>query len=101
MHNNIINASIQLLPIVNDRHPYAWVDEAIEVVGRSGIKHEVGPFATVLEGTYNEVMSVVNAVNEYLYQQNCSEWILNVQLQVRSKDNVTISEKIAKFKTEQ
>ena len=100
MHNNIINASIQLLPIVNDKHPYTWVDEAIEVVSRSGIKNEVGPFATVLEGTYNEVMSVVNAINEYLYQQNCSEWILNVQLQVRSRADVTISEKIAKFKTE-
>jgi uncharacterized protein YqgV (UPF0045/DUF77 family) len=100
MHNNIINASIQLLPIVNDRHPYIWVDEAIAVVSRSGIKHEVGPFATVLEGSYTEIMSVVNAVNEYLYQQNCREWILNVQLQIRSKDDVTVSEKIEKYKTE-
>jgi len=100
MHNNIINASIQLLPIVNDKHPYKWVDEAIEVVSRSGIKYEVGPFATALEGNYTEVMSVVNAVNEYLYKQNCSEWILNVQLQIRSKDDVTIDEKIEKYKTE-
>ena len=99
MHNNIINASIQLLPIVNDKHPYIWVDEAIEVVSRSGIKYEVGPFATVLEGSYNEIISVVNAVNEYLYQQNCSEWILNVQLQIRSKGDVTASEKIEKYKT--
>jgi uncharacterized protein (TIGR00106 family) len=100
MHNNIVNASIQLLPIVNDKHPYLWVDEAIEVINRSGIKYQVGPFSTVIEGSYNEVMSVVNAVNEYLYQQNCSEWILNVQLQLRSKDDVTVKEKIEKYKTE-
>jgi uncharacterized protein (TIGR00106 family) len=100
MHNNIVNASIQLLPIVNDKHPYMWVDEAIAVVSRSGIKYQVGPFATVLEGSYNEIMSVVNAINEYLYQQNCSEWILNVQLQIRSKDDVTASEKMEKYKTE-
>ena len=97
MHNKIINASIQLLPIVNDKHPYRWVDEAIDLVSRSGIKYQVGPFSTVLEGSYAEVMSVVNAVNEYLYQQNCSEWILNVQLQIRSKDDVTVSEKIEKY----
>jgi uncharacterized protein YqgV (UPF0045/DUF77 family) len=100
MHKNIINASIQLLPIVNDKHPYLWVDEAIEVVSRSGIKYEVGPFSTALEGSYIEVMSVVNAVNEYLYQKNCSEWILNVQLQIRSGADVTIGEKVEKYKTE-
>jgi uncharacterized protein (TIGR00106 family) len=100
MHNNIINASIQLLPIVNDKHPYIWVDEAIEVVKRSGIKYEVGPFSTVIEGSYNDVLSVMNAINEYLYQQNCNEWILNVQLQIRSKGDVTVDEKIEKYKTE-
>jgi len=100
MHNNIVNASIQLLPIVRDKHPYLWVDEAIEVINRSGIKYQVGAFSTVIEGSYNEVMSVVNAINEYLYQQNCSEWILNVQLQLRSKDDVTVKEKIEKYKTE-
>ena len=99
MHNYIINASIQIVPIVQDKHPYEWVDEAISVIQKSGVKYEVGPFATVLEGSYNEIISVVNAVNEYLYQQNCSEWILNVQLQIRSKADVTASEKIEKYKT--
>lgn len=98
MHNYIINASVQLLPIVNDKHPYEWVDEAVDVIKRSGIKYEVGPFATVLEGNYNEIMSVVNAINEYLYEQNCSEWILNLQLQLRSRTSVTASEKTGKYK---
>ena len=50
MHNYIINASLQVLPIVKDKHPYEWVDEAIEVIKQSKIKYEVGPFATVVEG---------------------------------------------------
>ena len=29
MHSYIINASIQILPIVLDKHPYLWVDEAM------------------------------------------------------------------------
>lgn len=101
MHNYTINAAVQLLPITNDKRPYAWVDEAIEVIRRSGINYEVGPFSTVLEGTYSEIMSVVNALNEYLYQANCDEWILNIQLQLRSKANVTAAEKTEKFKTKQ
>ncbi len=67
MHSYLINASLQVLPIVKDRHPYEWVDEAIEIIKKSGIKFEVGPFATVIEGKYVDVLKVENALNEYLY----------------------------------
>ena len=97
MHNYIINASIQIVPIVRDKHPYEWVDEAIAVIQQSGIKYDVGPFATVLEGTYSEVMKVVHDVNEYLYNKSCNEWISNVQIQIRSKGDITGDEKTGKF----
>jgi uncharacterized protein (TIGR00106 family) len=98
MHNHIINASIQIVPIVQDRHPYEWVDEAILIIQDSGIKHEIGPFATVLEGTYAEVMKVINDVNEYLLSKGCDEWIANVQIQLRSNRDITSNEKVEKFK---
>jgi uncharacterized protein (TIGR00106 family) len=97
MHQFIVNASIQILPVVEDKHPYEWVDEAIGVIQRSGIKHEVGPFATVLEGNYEEVMSVMRQVNEYLFSKGCQEWITNFQLQIRSQGDITGKEKTAKF----
>lgn len=97
MHQFIINASVQIIPIVLDKHPYEWVDEAIEVIQKSGIKYEVGPFATVLEGPYSEVMAVIQSINEYLYSRECQEWITNVQIQVRSKGDITGEEKTAKF----
>jgi uncharacterized protein (TIGR00106 family) len=97
MHNYIINVSIQIVPIVLDKHPYQWVDEAIAIIQQSGIKYEVGPFATVLEGTYDEVMRVIHQVNEYLYQKGCAEWISNLQIQIRSKGDITGGEKTQKF----
>jgi uncharacterized protein (TIGR00106 family) len=97
MHQFIVNASIQILPIVQDKHPYEWVDEAIDIIKASGIKYEVGPFATVLEGSYDEVMAVIHQVNEYLYEKGCSEWISSIQLQVRSKGDITGAEKTSKF----
>lgn len=96
MHNYSINASIQIIPIVQDRHPYEWVDEAIDIIKRSGIKCEVGPFATVVEGKYHEVMHVINQINEHLQKRNCTEWITNVQIQIRSNANITGDEKTAK-----
>ena len=98
MHDFTINASIQLLPIVQDRHPYEWVDGAIAVIAQSGIKHEVGPFATVVEGSYREVMEVINAINEHLNNNGCAEWITNVQLQIRPNGPITGDEKTEKFK---
>ena len=97
MHDYTINASIQLLPIVQDRHPYDWVDEAIAIIQQSGIKHEVGPFATTLEGRYAEVMEVIHKVNEHLVQKGCVEWITSLQIQIRSQGPITRSEKTEKF----
>ena len=97
MHQYIINASIQIVPIVLDKHPYEWVDEAIAIIQQSGIKYEVGAFATVLEGKYEEVMKVIGEVNEYLYHQGCAEWISNLQIQIRSSGDITSLEKTEKF----
>jgi len=97
MHSYLINASIQIVPIVQDKHPYEWVDEAISIIQQSGIRYQVGPFATVIEGTYDEVMKVINAVNEYLYKKGCAEWISNLQIQIRSGCDITADEKTAKF----
>ena len=99
MHSHTINASIQIVPIiVQDKHPYEWVDEAIAVIQASGISYEVGPFATVLEGTYQEVMKVINDVNEYLQTSQCNEWITSVQIQIRSNADITSLDKTEKYK---
>jgi len=98
MHSFIINASIQIVPVVQDKHPYEWVDEAIAIIEQSGIKYEVGAFATVIEGKYDEVMKVINDVNEYLYSRGCKEWISHLQIQIRSNGDMTADEKTEKFK---
>lgn len=97
MHKYIVNASIQVLPVVRDRHPYEWVDIAIEAIAGSGIKYDIGPFATVIEGPYEQVMEVIRQVNETLYRKGCAEWITGIQLQIRSEGDITGEEKVAKF----
>jgi uncharacterized protein (TIGR00106 family) len=98
MHSFIVSASLQIIPIVQDQHPYQWVDEAIAVIQSSGVKYEIGPFATTLEGSYADVMKVIEDVNEYLFTRHCKEWIANVQIQIRSDNDITADEKVAKFK---
>ena len=83
---------------MQDKHPYEWVDEAIAVIQQSGLRYEVGPFATVVEGSYQQVMQVIDAVNEYLFSKNCTEWICSTQVQLRSEGDITGKEKTEKFR---
>jgi uncharacterized protein YqgV (UPF0045/DUF77 family) len=54
-------------------HPYRWVDEAIAVIRASGIQYQVNAFYTLLEGTYPNVMQVIEQVNNQLCSQGCEE----------------------------
>ena len=40
MHSYIVNASLQILPIVQDKHPYEWVGEAIAIIQQSTVNSE-------------------------------------------------------------
>lgn len=98
MHHHNINASIQIVPIGKDRHPYEWVDETIAIIQQSGLKYEVGPFSTTVEGRYEEVLKLINDINEHLYKRNCPEWIANLQIQIRSNGDITALEKVEKYR---
>jgi uncharacterized protein YqgV (UPF0045/DUF77 family) len=97
MHSKIVNATIQVVPLAQDRHPYDWVDIAIPIIQRSGIRHEVRSFCTELEGTYEEVVKVFNDVNEHLFQLKCQEWITYFNIQLRAEADITADEKTAKY----
>jgi uncharacterized protein (TIGR00106 family) len=99
MHEFIVNATIQVVPLAQDKHPYEWVDEAIAIIQAANIKYEIRPFSTELEGTYVQVMKVFAEVNEHLCASKCHEWITNLQIQIRSEGDMTAEEKVQKFKT--
>jgi uncharacterized protein YqgV (UPF0045/DUF77 family) len=94
----IINAAIQLVPIHTKEHPYEWVDKVIEIIQRSGLVYEVGPFSTSVEGSYKQVKALLDAINNFLLENNCPEWLLNVQYQFRSEGDVTAAEKTDKHR---
>ena len=47
--------------------------------------------------TSGQRVTALQAVNEYLYSRQCSEWITNLQIQIRSLSDITGDEKTAKF----
>ena len=65
--NNTVNIALQILPTSKTVHPYSIVDAAIAVIAASGLKYRVTPFETVMEGSYDRIMEVVNLAQQACY----------------------------------
>ena len=97
-HTYIISASLQLVPIVaGDKHPYQWIDEVIDLIKVSGVKYSVDPFSTSIESDYKSVTKLIDTINSFLVDQKCSEWVLQVQFQIRACQDMTSDEKVSKY----
>ncbi len=98
-HPYIVSAAIQLVPVdAGNKHAYVWIDEVIAIIKQEGLSCEVGPFSTSIDADYESLMRVIDKINEYLLSKSCPEWLLNVQIQVRSGADMTSGEKIAGHK---
>lgn len=92
-----INVAIQVLPRSAKVGTYELVDKAIEVIQNSGLKYRVCPFETVVEGYYDEIMTLLKEVHEVIYANGAQEMITNVKIQTRYNEDVLIEDKMNKY----
>ncbi len=97
MMENLINLAIQVLPRSATKGTYELVDIAIELIQKSGLKYRVCPFETVVEGYYDEVMSLVKDIHEAVYLGGAEEMITNIKIQTRNNQDVFIEDKMNKY----
>ena len=92
-----INVAIQVLPRSAKVGTYELVDRAIEVIQNSGLKYRVCPFETVVEGYYDEIMSLLKQIHEVIYANGAEEMITNMKIQTRYNEDVLIEDKMNKY----
>lgn len=90
-----ITVSFQVIPLCDD--PYAVVDRAIGVVQRSGVKHEVGPHETTMEGELDRLLEIVKAGHRACFEAGAERVITFVKI-VDAVEGSTIAEKVAKYR---
>jgi uncharacterized protein (TIGR00106 family) len=90
-----ITVSFEVIPICED--PYPVVDKAIEVVQRSGVKYEVGPHETTMEGELDQLLEIVKAGHRACFGAGARRVITFVKI-VDAVGGTTIAEKVAKFR---
>lgn len=94
--DKVVNVALQVLPVSDSVHPYTIVDCAIAVIASSGLKYRVTPFETVMEGTYEQIMEVVEKAQNACYDAGAQSVMAYVKIQ-SSVNDVCIEDKTAKY----
>jgi len=90
-----ITVSFEVIPLCDD--PYHVVDKAIEVVQRSGVKYEVGPHETTMEGELDRLLEIVKEGHRACFEAGAQRVITFVKI-VDAVGGTTIAEKVAKYR---
>jgi uncharacterized protein YqgV (UPF0045/DUF77 family) len=98
MHQHLINASIQLIPIDAAEKAMPLIDNAISLIQQSGLLYEVGPFGTSVEGSYENILQLITSINSMMNKTGKMEWVLNVQFHIMPEAPVTMKQKISKHR---
>ncbi|MBM7714146.1 thiamine-binding protein [Siminovitchia sp. FSL H7-0308] len=96
MTNSLI--SIQIIPKTKsgeDVIPY--VDEAIRVIEESGVRYEVHPLETTMEGDFTKLMDVVKKMNDRMIEMGSKNVISQVKI-LYQPDGISMGQLTEKYR---
>lgn len=92
-----INVSLQIIPTVEEERIYPVVDKVIEYIAKNGVKYEVGPMETTMEGELDQLMEIVKKAQEICVKEGAKRVISMVKIDYKP-EGVTIDEKVGKYR---
>ncbi|ASB50868.1 thiamine-binding protein [Alkalitalea saponilacus] len=95
--NQSVNVAVQVIPVAPNHDLYEIVDQAISVIINSGVKYQVTPFETVMEGDYNQLMEIVKQVQEVCYTAGADKIICFIKIESSRDNAVLIEDKTGKY----
>ena len=94
--NRIMNVGVQVLPLVDDVYPI--VDKAIEAIRASGVKYEVGPLETTLEGdNLDKLLEAAKSAHRACFEAGASKVVTIIKI-ADALEGTSIEGKIGKYK---
>lgn len=73
--------SIQIIPKTkNGEDVIPYVDEAIRVIDESGVKYEVHPLETTMEGELEHLLKIIAEMNEKMIEKGSRNVISQVKI---------------------
>ncbi|HHV06692.1 MAG TPA: thiamine-binding protein [Firmicutes bacterium] len=93
----VVNVSLQVLPGVSEDLVYPVVDKVIQLIAASGVKYQVGPMETTMEGEYDRLMDLVKQAQEVCIREGASRVVSVVKIDYKP-GGVTMEEKVGKYR---
>lgn len=91
-----INVGVQVLPLVEDVYPV--VDKAIEVIRASGLKYEVGPLETILEGyDLDRLLEVAKSAHRACFAAGAGKVVTIIKI-AEALEGTSIEGKVGKYR---
>ena len=92
-----VNVSLQVIPNVPEDRIYSVVDKVIKLIHESGVKYEVGPMETTMEGELDTLLGIVKKAQEICVSEG-ARWVVSVVKIDYKEEGVTMDEKISKYR---
>lgn len=92
-----VNVSLQVLPRVKDEKIYDVVDKVIEYIDSCGVKYEVGPMETTMEGELDKLLDIVKVAQEICVKEGATRVLSVVKIDYKP-EGVTMHEKVYKYR---
>ncbi|MDZ5470495.1 MTH1187 family thiamine-binding protein [Bacillus sp. 31A1R] len=90
--------SIQIIPKTkNGESVIPYVDAAISVIEASGVKYEVHPLETTMEGDLQELFNIISKMNEKMIELGSSNVISQVKV-LYQPEGITMDQLTEKYK---
>jgi len=91
-----VNVGVQVLPLVEDVYPI--IDKAIQAIQASGVKYEVGPLETTLEGDdLDQLIEVAKAAHRACFEAGAGKVVTLIKI-ADALEGTTIEEKVGKYR---
>lgn len=93
----ICNVSLQVIPNVPDGRIHSVVDKVITLIRDAGVRYEVGPMETTMEGELHQLLTIVEQAQELCLAEGATRVLSVVKIDYKA-GGVTIDEKIRKYR---
>jgi|GEM_PF-539380 len=91
-----VTASIKIVPAVDSKDIHGVIDKAIEHISKWGMKYEVGPSNTTVEGEYEVILDKLKELGKYMGSL-VDRFVMIVDFDYK-KGGISIDEKVSKYR---
>ncbi|MGN8644501.1 thiamine-binding protein [Gracilibacillus sp. HCP3S3_G5_1] len=91
--------SIQIIPKTpNGEDSIPFVDEAIKIIEQAGVKYQVNPLETTMEGNLGELLAVIEKMNQRMHELHCPSVISQVKIYSHKDHQASMNELTKKYR---